>query len=185
MENYSSSSWEQQVMKMAVKMAAVSMEKPSGALPRPRRANGDSLSPDLGRDGGGSEAVDSDFSSGEEEISSPRFINTMASEKLIKIFSDMSFETSADSDISSDSDSIDNFNLIDRSIAVGKVFTNLIQDWLVDYLETVKLIGGTRATGMQSIQVHLSGAARSWIKKLPLGSVDSWDSFEDVFVKNF
>jgi hypothetical protein len=49
----------------------------------------------------------------------------------------------------------------------------------------VKLIGGTRATTMQSIQVHLSGAARSWIKKLPPGSIDSWDSFEDVFVKNF
>ena len=59
------------------------------------------------------------------------------------------------------------------------------EDWLVDYLETVKLIGGTRATAMQSIQVHLSGAARSWIKKLPPGSIDSWDSFEDVFVKNF
>ncbi len=35
------------------------------------------------------------------------------------------------------------------------------EDWLVDYLETVKLMGGTRATAMQSIQVYLSGAARS------------------------
>ncbi|KAK1694613.1 hypothetical protein QYE76_011310 [Lolium multiflorum] len=34
-------------MKMAVEMAAVSMEKPSGALPRPRRAE-QTLSPDLG-----------------------------------------------------------------------------------------------------------------------------------------
>jgi hypothetical protein len=59
------------------------------------------------------------------------------------------------------------------------------EDWLVDYLEMVKLIGGTRATAMQSIQVHLSGAARSWIKKLPPGSIDSWDSFQDIFVKNF
>ena len=59
------------------------------------------------------------------------------------------------------------------------------EDWLIDYLETVKLTGGTRATAMQSIQVHLSGAARSWIKKLPPGSIDSWESFEDVFVKNF
>jgi hypothetical protein len=33
--------------------------------------------------------------------------------------------------------------------------------------------------------VHLSGAARSWIKKLAPGSIDSWESFEDVFVKNF
>jgi hypothetical protein len=59
------------------------------------------------------------------------------------------------------------------------------EDWPVDYLEMVKLTGGTRATAMQSIQVHLSGAARSWIKKLPPGSIDSWGSFEDVFVKNF
>ncbi|KAK1649193.1 hypothetical protein QYE76_066998 [Lolium multiflorum] len=73
----------------------------------------------------GLSAVDSDSSSGEEEISSPRFINTMASEKLAKIFSDMSFESSADSDISSDSDSVDSFNLIDRSVVIGKVFTDL------------------------------------------------------------
>jgi hypothetical protein len=59
------------------------------------------------------------------------------------------------------------------------------EDWLVDYLETVKLMGGTRATTMQSIQVHLCGAARSWIKKLPPGCIDSWESFEDIFVKNF
>jgi hypothetical protein len=59
------------------------------------------------------------------------------------------------------------------------------EDWLVDYLETVKLTGGTKATAMQSIQVYLSGATRSWIKKLPPGSIDSWETFEDLFVKNF
>jgi hypothetical protein len=59
------------------------------------------------------------------------------------------------------------------------------EDWIVDYLETVKLTGGTKATAMQSIQVHLSGAARSWIKKLSPGSIDSWEDFEDMFVKNF
>ncbi|KAK1602429.1 hypothetical protein QYE76_037452 [Lolium multiflorum] len=41
------------VMKMAVEMAAVSMEKPSGALPRSAGAGTDSV-PDLGRDDGGS-----------------------------------------------------------------------------------------------------------------------------------
>jgi hypothetical protein len=56
------------------------------------------------------------------------------------------------------------------------------EDWLVDYLETVKLTGGTKAT---AIQVHLSAAARSWVKKLPAGSIDSWETFEDMFVKNF
>ena len=59
------------------------------------------------------------------------------------------------------------------------------EDWLVDYLETVKLTGGTKATAMQSIQVHLSGATRSWIKKLPAGSIDSWETFEEMFVKSF
>ncbi|KAK1607558.1 hypothetical protein QYE76_031231 [Lolium multiflorum] len=73
----------------------------------------------------GLSAIDSDFSSSDEEISSPRFINTVASEKLAKIFSDLSFESSADSDISSDSDSVDSFNFIDRSVVIGKVFTNL------------------------------------------------------------
>ncbi|KAK1616999.1 hypothetical protein QYE76_022516 [Lolium multiflorum] len=234
-------------------------------------------------------AIDSDFSSSDGELSLPRFIDTKANGRLAKIFSDTSFESSADSAISSNSDSVDSFNFIDKSIAVGKVFTNLYdgvtnpdknqcskyhqiyaieeagrsepetseafddlgnpyvdpadlrkglgtkyvgssprervqlpqeawdraakamdgsepmtttatvqelqayqyrlardpEDWLVDYLEMVKLVGGTRATAMQSIQVHLSGAARSWIKKLPPGSIDSWDNFEDIFMRNF
>ncbi|KAK1615978.1 hypothetical protein QYE76_021495 [Lolium multiflorum] len=246
-------------------------------------------------------AVDSNFSSSDEEFSSPYFVDSKASEKLAKIFSNTSFESSADSFISSDSDSVDSFDFIDKSASIGKVFTTLYggvtnpdknqctkyhqiyviegagrsepetseafdelgnpyvdpadlrhglgtkyvgssprervqlpqeawdraakamdgsepmtttataqelqayqyrlarlpenfkkfdglqdpEDWLVDYLEMVKLVGGTRATAMQSIQVHLSGAARSWIKKLPLNSIDSWDNFEDIFVKNF
>ncbi|KAK1692427.1 hypothetical protein QYE76_009124 [Lolium multiflorum] len=67
----------------------------------------------------------SSVESGDEETSSPRFISTKASEKLAKIFSDMSFESSADSYISSDSESVDSFDFIDKSITVGKVFTNL------------------------------------------------------------
>jgi hypothetical protein len=46
-------------------------------------------------------------------------------------------------------------------------------------------MGGTKAMAMQSIQVHLSGAARSWMKKLPKRSIDSWENFEDLFVRNF
>src|SRR3954466_3483911 len=49
----------------------------------------------------------------------------------------------------------------------------------------MKLTGGTRETAMQSIQVHLSGAARSWMRKLPEGSIDSWESFERLFIQNF
>ena len=59
------------------------------------------------------------------------------------------------------------------------------EDWLVDYLETVKLLEGNRATAMQSIQLHLSGVARSWLKKLPEESIDNWEAFERVFIQNF
>ena len=59
------------------------------------------------------------------------------------------------------------------------------EDWLVDYLEIVKLLGGNRATAMQSIQLHLSGVARSWLKKLPDSSIDNWEAFEKVFIQNF
>jgi hypothetical protein len=39
--------------------------------------------------------------------------------------------------------------------------------WLSDYLQAVKILGGSRATTMQSLQLHLTGAARSWLSKLP------------------
>ncbi|KAK1628356.1 hypothetical protein QYE76_002671 [Lolium multiflorum] len=48
MENYSLLMGAAAVMKMAVEMAAVSMEKPSGALPRSGRCRTETLSPDLG-----------------------------------------------------------------------------------------------------------------------------------------
>jgi hypothetical protein len=34
--------------------------------------------------------------------------------------------------------------------------------WLSDYLQAVQILGGTRATAMQSLQLHLTGAAWSW-----------------------
>jgi hypothetical protein len=49
----------------------------------------------------------------------------------------------------------------------------------------MKIMGGTRAAAMQSIHVHLSGAARSWMRKLPEGSIDSWENFENLFVQIF
>jgi hypothetical protein len=33
--------------------------------------------------------------------------------------------------------------------------------WLSDYLQAVQILGGTRATAMQSLQLHLTGATRS------------------------
>jgi hypothetical protein len=47
--------------------------------------------------------------------------------------------------------------------------------WLSDYLQAVKYSGGSKETTMQSLQLHLSGAARSWLRKQPKGSIGSWD----------
>ncbi|KAK1632932.1 hypothetical protein QYE76_007247 [Lolium multiflorum] len=229
-------------------------------------------------------AADSDFSgssssssieSDDEEVSPPSFIKPTIGGELADLLGSMSFGLLTGSYLSNDSDSVDNFDFINRSTSIREVFAdrydgvtdpeddeNTIaiyhqvyvigessrpedeasedfddlgnpyidpadltretgpkyvsptprekvrktrvpsgfklpdnykkfdglqdpEDWLVDYLETVKLMDGTRVTAMQSIQVHLSGAARSWMKKLPGGSIDTWETFEDMFVKNF
>jgi hypothetical protein len=46
--------------------------------------------------------------------------------------------------------------------------------WLSDYLQAVQIVGGTRATAMQSLQLHLTGTARSWLNTLPNDSIGSW-----------
>jgi hypothetical protein len=43
--------------------------------------------------------------------------------------------------------------------------------WLSDYLQAVQILGGIRATTMQSLQLHLTGAARSWLNTLPNNSI--------------
>jgi hypothetical protein len=48
--------------------------------------------------------------------------------------------------------------------------------WLSDYLQAVQILGGTRATAMQSLQLHLTGAAWSWLNTLPNDSIGSWES---------
>jgi hypothetical protein len=50
--------------------------------------------------------------------------------------------------------------------------------WLSDYLQAVQILGGTRATAMQSLQLHLTGAARSWLNTLPNDSIGSWGELE-------
>jgi hypothetical protein len=45
--------------------------------------------------------------------------------------------------------------------------------WLADYLQAVHILGGTKATAMQSLQLHLTGAARSWLNTLPNESIGS------------
>jgi hypothetical protein len=57
--------------------------------------------------------------------------------------------------------------------------------WLSDYLQAVKILRGSRAIAMQSLQLHLTGASRSWLRKLPEDSIGSWGELEDQFTKNF
>jgi hypothetical protein len=57
--------------------------------------------------------------------------------------------------------------------------------WLSDYLQAVKILRGSRTTAMQSLQLHLTGAARSWLSKLPDDSIGSWGELEDQFTRNF
>jgi hypothetical protein len=54
-----------------------------------------------------------------------------------------------------------------------------------DYLQAIKILGGSRATAMQSLQLHLTGAAWSWLSKLPNDSIGSWGELENQFTRNF
>jgi hypothetical protein len=57
--------------------------------------------------------------------------------------------------------------------------------WLSDYLQAVKILRGTRATAMQSLQLHLAGTAQSWLSTLPNDSIGSWGELENQFARNF
>jgi hypothetical protein len=57
--------------------------------------------------------------------------------------------------------------------------------WLSDYLQAVQILRGTRATAMQSLQLHLTGAAWSWLNTLPNNSIGSWGELESQFARNF
>jgi hypothetical protein len=56
---------------------------------------------------------------------------------------------------------------------------------LSNYLQAVQILGGTRATTMQSLQLHLTGAARSWLNTIPNDSIGSWGELESQFARNF
>jgi hypothetical protein len=57
--------------------------------------------------------------------------------------------------------------------------------WLSDYLQAVQILGGTRATTMQSLQLHLTSAARSWLNTLPNDFIGSWGELQSQFARNF
>jgi hypothetical protein len=49
----------------------------------------------------------------------------------------------------------------------------------------VKILGGTTKTAMQSLQLHLTGAARSWLSKLEKGTIGNWEELTKQFTSNF
>jgi hypothetical protein len=59
------------------------------------------------------------------------------------------------------------------------------QSWLSDYLQAVKILGGTKETTMQSLQLHLTSAARSWLSKPEEGTIGSWEELTKQFTSNF
>jgi hypothetical protein len=59
------------------------------------------------------------------------------------------------------------------------------QSWLSNYLQVVKLLGGTRETAMQSLQLHLTSATRSWLSKLGKETIGSWEELTKQFMSNF
>jgi hypothetical protein len=58
--------------------------------------------------------------------------------------------------------------------------------WLSDYLQVVQILGGTKASAMQSLQLYLTSATRSWLNTLPNESIGSWGNskvnLQEIFV---
>jgi hypothetical protein len=55
----------------------------------------------------------------------------------------------------------------------------------LNYLQAVKILGGTMETAMQSLQLHLTGATRSWLSKLKKEKIGSWEELTKQFTSNF
>jgi hypothetical protein len=51
--------------------------------------------------------------------------------------------------------------------------------------QAVKILGGSKETAMQSLQLHLTGATRSWLGKLGRETIRSWDKLARQFTSNF
>jgi hypothetical protein len=49
----------------------------------------------------------------------------------------------------------------------------------------MKILGGSKATTMQSLELHLIDAARSWLTKLPKESIGRWSDLTKQFISNF
>jgi hypothetical protein len=51
-------------------------------------------------------------------------------------------------------------------------------------MQAVKILGGSKETAMQSLQLHLTSAARSWLGKLGRETIGSWDKLAKQFISN-
>jgi hypothetical protein len=57
--------------------------------------------------------------------------------------------------------------------------------WLSDYLQAFRILGGSKETTMQSLQLHLTGTTRSWLSKLERETIGSWKELTKQFTSNF
>jgi hypothetical protein len=53
------------------------------------------------------------------------------------------------------------------------------------FLQRVRILGGSKETAMQSLQLHLIGASRSWLSKLERETIGSWEDLTKQFRSNF
>jgi hypothetical protein len=60
-----------------------------------------------------------------------------------------------------------------------------LSSWLSDYLQAVRILGGSKETVMQSLQLHLTSVARSWLSKLEKETIESWEELTKQFTSNF
>jgi hypothetical protein len=55
--------------------------------------------------------------------------------------------------------------------------------WLSDYLQAVRILGGSKEKAMQSLLLHLTGTARSWLSKLERETIGSWEELTKAIYK--
>ena len=63
--------------------------------------------------------------------------------------------------------------------------TSKPKDWLSDYITAISIAGGNKRVAVRYALLMLRDSARTWLNSLPVGSVNSWLDFEEVFVRNF
>jgi hypothetical protein len=48
-----------------------------------------------------------------------------------------------------------------------------------------RILGGSKETATRSLQLHLTGVARSWLSKLERETIGSWEELTKQFTSNF